>query len=329
MRALITGAAGFIGHHIVDHLLRETRWDLVLVDRLDTSGTLMRFQESEIFQESKHRCQFYWHDLKAPFSSQLIRRIVGLGGINYIFHIAAASHVDRSIEDPMAFVMDNVIGTVNMLELARNIEPQRFFYFSTDEVFGPAPVSVKYKEWDRYNSGNPYAASKAGAEEMCLAYHNTFKVPVVITHTMNVFGERQHPEKFIPNTLRKLMNGLLIQIHADPSCKIPGSRFYIHARNVAAALLFLMTRAKPGEKYNIVGEKEIDNLELVRMLSVYSDIPDYKYELINFHQARPGHDLRYALDGNLMDSIGWKLPVDFEDSLRWTIKWTLAHPQWM
>jgi dTDP-glucose 4,6-dehydratase len=201
-------------------------------------------------------------------------------------------------------------------------------YFSTDEVFGPAPEGVSYKEWDRYRSGNPYAASKAGGEELCLSFENTYKVPVAVTHTMNVIGERQHPEKFLPSTIRKVLTGDTVIIHANKDKTKAGSRFYIHARNVASAMLFLIDRAVPGEKYNIVGEKEVDNLALAQAIADNVG-RELKYEMVDFHSSRPGHDLRYALCGDLMKEMGWKIPMAFEESLKRTVAWTLAHKRWI
>ena len=200
--------------------------------------------------------------------------------------------------------------------------------FSTDEVFGPAPEGVKYKEWDRYNSTNPYSASKAGAEEMCLAFANTYKLPLVQTHCMNVFGERQHPEKFIPLCIQRVLSGEKITIHASPQGE-PGKRHYIHARNTSAAVLYLMQgKWEQREKYNIVGEKEVDNLQLAQLIAEYVGKP-LNYELLDFHSSRPGHDLRYALDGDKMQSIGWELPMNFESSLQSVVEWTLKNDRWL
>jgi dTDP-glucose 4,6-dehydratase len=204
----------------------------------------------------------------------------------------------------------------------------RFVYFSTDEVFGPAPDGVAYKEWDRYRSGNPYAASKAGGEEMALAYSNTYGLPVVVTHTMNVFGERQHPEKYIPSCIRKIRDGELITVHADRTRTRAGSRFYIHASNVAAALHFVMQEGRNGEKYNIVGEREVDNLTLAHMIAEIVGA-SAKTEMVDFHSSRPGHDLRYGLDGSRLKSMGYEHPMNFEESLRHTVNWSLAHPDWL
>ncbi len=325
-RVLLTGLAGFIGHHIGESILKNTDWEIVGMDRLDFSGSLHRLTEIEIWEKEKHRIQFVWHDLKAPVNELLAKKI---GHIDFVLHLAAGTHVDRSITNPMDFVMDNVVATCNLLDYARTLKNlEKFVYFSTDEVFGPAPKGVAYREWDRYNSGNPYSATKAGGEELCLAYHNTFKVPVFITHCMNVFGERQHAEKFIPLVIGAVEEGRKISIHSDAKKKNPGSRFYIHARNVAQAILFLLEKGTAGEKYNIVGEKELNNLELAQIIAKAVGKP-LNYELVDFHSSRPGHDLRYALDGSKLSEMGFEFPKTLEQSLKKTVQWYLAHPDWL
>ena len=326
MRVLVTGGAGFIGHHLIEHILKNTDWSVVSLDRLDTSGNLSRLSDLTIWPKEKHRVSIVHHDLKAELNTHTRNRI---GEIDIILHLAASSHVDRSIEDPMSFVMDNVVGTCNLLEYARSIDRlHTFLFFSTDEVFGPAPNGMCYREWDRYKSGNPYAATKAGAEELCVAYSNTYRLPVIITHTMNVFGERQAPEKYIPSTVRKVLKGETVIVHADATKQIPGSRFYIHARNVAAAVMFLLEKGSCGEKYNIVGDREIDNLDLAAIIAKLVGKP-LKSELVDFHSSRPGHDLRYALDGSRMTALGWKPAVDFSQSLSRTVEWYIKHPEWL
>src|SRR5262245_60201322 len=153
VRVLITGGAGFIGHHVCEHILRNTDWEIVSLDRLDTSGNLNRLADLPIWEREKKRVKIVHHDLRAA-----INGFVGsaIGRVEYILHLAAASHVDRSIRDPMSFVLDNVVGTCNILDFAIASGCWRFLYFSTDEVFGPAPPQIAYEEWDRYNSGNPY-----------------------------------------------------------------------------------------------------------------------------------------------------------------------------
>tara|TARA_B100000519_G_scaffold66497_1_gene56418 strand:- start:1541 stop:2314 length:774 start_codon:yes stop_codon:yes gene_type:complete len=255
--------------------------------------------------------------------------------------MAAGSHVDRSIEYPMEFVMDNVVGTVNVMDWARSLDGlEKMIYFSTDEVFGPAPKGVKYKEWDRYNSTNPYSASKAGAEELAVAYENTFKLPILISHTMNVFGERQHPEKYIPMCVRRVKNGETITVHSNSAKTEAGSRHYIHAKDVADAMLFLLnndvTKKKSNDsckvghniKFNIVGPEEIDNLSLAKMIAECQG-KEAITEMVDFHSARPGHDLRYALDGGLMKSMGWEPKLKFSERIQQVSDWYLSNDEWL
>lgn len=328
MRVLITGGAGFIGHHVVEHILKTTDDEIVLLDRLDISGNLHRLDEvlEELPATNRRRVRWVYHDFRAPIDINILHRI---GDVQLILHLGASTHVDRSIGDPLSFVYDNVVGTANVLEFLRHYQQQaQMVYFSTDEVFGPAQDGVAFKEWDRYNSGNPYAATKAGAEELCLAYANTYKLNIRVTHCMNVFGQRQHTEKFIPLVIQRILEGKKVFIHANKEKTRAGSRFYIHARNVADAVMFVVKNGSSGEKYNIVGSVEVDNLTLAKQISEIIGKPLY-YELVDFHSSRPGHDLRYALDGSRLRNMGWTPPIDFEDSLIKTVMWTLDHPQWL
>jgi dTDP-glucose 4,6-dehydratase len=338
-RVLLTGIDGFIGHHLAEAILKETDWEIVGMSRIDGASTLHRLTEMDEWLSGRDfhsRVDFVFHDLRAPINEYTRKRI---GKIDYILHLAASTHVDRSIECPMEFVQDNVVGTCNLLDFARTLDDLKLcIYFSTDEVFGPAPDGVQYKEWDRYHSGNPYSATKAAGEELTLAYANTYQLPAIISHTMNAFGERQHPEKFLPLCINKVLRGETIRIHSDRTCTKPGSRFYVHARNVASAVLFLMNHpdvlkgdpAVPSRsgKYNIVGEKEVSNLELAEFVAQVIGKP-LQYELVDFHSSRPGHDLRYALDGSKLREMGYEHPKTFEESLEKTIRWYLAHPEWL
>ena len=326
-RVLITGGSGFIGHHVIERiLLQDLSTEVVCLERLDLSSSLSRL--AEVIDKKRHvgRIKVVWHDLKSPINSFVAKEI---GDVDVILHLAAQSHVDRSIEDPISFVMDNVVGTANLLEFARTCKSLKWgLYFSTDEVFGPAPDDVKYKEWDRYNSGNPYSATKAGAEELVLAYHNTYGVPFSISHTMNVFGRRQHPEKFVPMTISNVLHDRTVTIHADSTKTISGSRFYIDAWDVADAVVFLYNNAVPGDKYNIVGEKELSNLQLAVIIANTLG-KDLNYEMVDFHSARPGHDLRYALDGKKMEGMGWKPNLKVEDRIKEVVEWSLENNRWL
>jgi len=334
---LITGGAGFIAHHTVDYLLKNTDFNIVTLDRLDYSGNLNRLHDvvKRHDKSERKRVRTVFHDLKAELNPQIISSI---GNVDYIAHLAAGSHVDRSIDYPMEFVLDNIVGTVNIMEYARKCDNlKKFIYFSTDEVFGPAPRNVKYKENDRYNSTNPYSASKAGAEELVVAYHNTYKLPAIISHTMNVFGERQHPEKYIPMCIRKARDGEPVTVHSDPSKTKAGSRHYIHAEDVADALWFLInydTDCLPRDfggakcqKFNIVGSEELDNLELAKFIAECQG-KELKYDMVDFHSQRPGHDLRYALDGDKMQAMGWT-PSLVRDRLEQTVNWSLENKEWL
>lgn len=321
-RILVTGGAGFYGSSFIRKVLNETDYEVVALCRPSYGGTYSRL--SDLLHMD--RLTVAWHDLRSPIHYLLESQI---GQFDYIFHIGASSHVDRSIERPEDFVLDNVLGTTHILQFARKqYKLKKFFYFSTDEVFGSAGKSEDFKEWDRYKSGNPYAATKAGGEEMALAFHNTYKVPVIITHTMNLFGAYQHPEKFIPKVIRSVLSGTLVTIHADPSKTYAGSRKYIHVDNVTSALMFLMDHGKSGEKYNIVGEQEVDNLQMAQMIAGYLGKP-LRYELVDFHGSRPGHDMRYSLDGTKLKDMGFEFVSTFGKSLNDTIDWYLEHKEWI
>jgi dTDP-glucose 4,6-dehydratase len=322
---LITGGAGFIAHHVIDHILKTTDWNVITLDRLDFSGNLNRLAE---VVPNTNRVRTVFHDLKAELNPQIVSTI---GDVDIVLHLAAGSHVDRSIEFPMEFVMDNVVGTGHILDYARKLPNlERFIYFSTDEVFGPAPNGVNYGEYDRYNSSNPYSASKAGGEELAVAFANTYKMPIYITHTMNVFGQRQHPEKYIPVCIKRTRDGEKITIHSDPTKTIPGSRYYIHASDVAEALLFILNLKEQsnGSKYNVVGKEEINNLQLAQLIA-NAQGKELIYELSDFHSARPGHDLRYALSGDLLRSLGWEPKVSLTERIGEVVQWTLANDRWL
>ena len=337
-KVLITGGAGFIAHHIIAHIIKNTDWDIVTLDRLDLSGNLNRLHEilDEFSTADKKRLKIVFHDLKAEINSQIKSE---LGEPDIILHLAAASHVDRSIIYPMEFVMDNVVGTVNLLDFARSLKKlEKFVYFSTDEIFGNAPEGVSYKEYDRYNSTNPYSASKASAEEFCVAYENTYKLPIVITHTMNVFGERQHPEKFIPMTIQRVRDSEKVFIHANKEKTKAGSRHYIHAQDVADGLMFILDLKNykhQGDfgnakcpKFNLVGPEEINNLDLAKKIAEVQN-RELIYELIDNHSSRPGHDLRYSLSPNLLKSLGWEPKIILSKRIEEVVNWSLKSKRWL
>jgi len=339
-KVLITGGAGFIAHHLIEHLIKNTNWEIISLDRLDYSGNLNRLDDimKQFSDKEKGRVKIVYHDLKADLNPWIVSDI---GNVDYILHLAAGSHVDRSIKYPLEFVLDNVVATCNILNFAKTINDikpiERLIYFSTDEVFGPAPNQINYKENDRYNSTNPYSATKAGGEELAVAFENTYSLPIYITHTMNVFGERQHPEKFIPMCIKKIRDGENVTIHSDKTKTIPGSRHYIHAIDVAEAILFLLkTKIKNDidwggakcPKFNIVGSEEFNNLELAKAIAD-SQNKNLKYKLVDFHSSRPGHDLRYALSGEKMKKLGWIPRIKIKDRINRVVEWSLKNPKWI
>lgn len=324
-RVLVTGAAGFYGSSFIRYLMRHTDWDVVALSRPSFGGTYERFNDVGFELGFMSRVKFLWHDLRSPISDLLAKQI---GAIDYIFHIGASSHVDRSIEDPVSFMMDNGVGTTHALDYARKNGVQKFFYFSTDEVFGSAAEGQDFKEWDRYKSGNPYAAAKAAGEEMVQAFDNTYGLFTVTTHTMNLFGPYQHPEKFIPKTIRHVLDQEVLPIHSNRDKTKAGSRKYIHVDNVSGALLYLVEHGEKGEKYNIVGEVELDNLSLAQMIADILGKP-LQYEMVDFHSSRPGHDLRYSLDGSKMKELGYSFVSNFDQSLQDTVQWYMNNRGWL
>jgi dTDP-glucose 4,6-dehydratase len=292
---IITGGCGFIGHHFVEHIYKSTNWNIIILDKLTyASMGFERLRDTNTLDDP--RVKVYCYDLVNDISIGL-RKEIG-DNINYIVHMAAETHVDNSIKEPEHFIKNNILSTTKLLEYARTLKSlEIFFYFSTDEVFGPALDDTLYKEWDRHRPTNPYSASKSAAEQICVAYENTYKIPLMIVNVMNAFGERQHVEKFIPLCIKKLLNDEKIYIHSYPDMKKSGTRFYIHGRNIADAVLFLIKNGEIGEKYNISGEKEVSNLEMAQFIAETIG-KELNYEMVNFHSLRPGHDLRYGLDGS-------------------------------
>ena len=326
VKIVLTGGCGFIGHHFAEYIHKNTDWDIIIFDKLTyASMGLNRLRNNKLFYSD--RVKIYTIDLCNDIAEG-IKKEIG-NDIDYIVHMAAETHVDNSIQEPTKIIQNNVNSTLFLLEWARTLPSLKiFFYFSTDEVFGPALGETLYKEWDRHRPTNPYSASKSAAENICIAYENTYKVPLMIVNVMNAFGERQHVEKFIPLCIKKIMNDEKIYIHSYPDKIQSGTRFYIHAQNIANAVLYLITNGKIGEKYNISGEKEVSNLDLAQTIARIMG-KELNYEMVDFHSSRPGHDLRYGLDGNKIYELGWNPKFNFEKSLEKTVKWTLQNLEWL
>jgi dTDP-glucose 4,6-dehydratase len=335
-RVLLTGASGFIGSHVLRHILVNTDWEVVCPVSFTHKGIQDRIRVAvDGIDEEYNRVKVYRTDLNAPVSPVMEAK---WGEINYVLNVAAESHVDRSIKDPANFILNNVALAVHLLDWARNHKSlEKFVQISTDEVYGPTlPNGSDHKEWvDLHLPSNPYAASKAAQEDIAFAYWRTFGVPVIITNTMNIIGETQDSEKFVPMIIKKVLNGETVTIHGDPKTGEVGSRYYMHARTKADALLYILGldapkfgEANKPERFNIVGHTEYSNLEIAQLIASFMN-KELKYEIVDFNTSRPGHDLRYGLAGEKLSAAGWKPPVEFENSLKHVVDWTLAHPEWM
>ena len=322
---------GFVGHHVLDHLLVNTDWEIIGVDSWNHKGIPERVLHSKHYQLNSERVKVVTHDLIAPFSKTTIKNI---GRVDYIINIASQSHVDRSIEDPVPFIQNNINLVLHMLEFAREVKPDLFIQFSTDEVYGPAPDKYLSKEWDSHIPSNPYSGSKAAQEDIAISYWRTYGIPLIITNTMNCFGERQDPEKFIPRIIKSVLYANEVTIHGQEGNI--SSRFYIHCRNAADGVLHIINNLPPvkypdankPDRYNIVGEKELNNLELAQLVAEITGKP-LKYRFVDWHNTRPGHDKRYALDGKKLRDLGWEPPIHLERALRKTIEWGLENPEWL
>lgn len=341
---LLTGAAGFVGHHTLSHLLKTTDWRFVATDSFRHQGLTSRLRA--VFEElpdARKRVKVVSHDLTVPIDSITAREF---GKVSYIINMASASHVDRSISEPRSFIENNVNLSLTMLEYARNTDSLKVFVqVGTDEVYGPARHGDFHKEWSTQLPSNPYSASKGAQEAISISYWRTYGIPIILTNTMNIIGERQDVEKFVPLTIARRLAGKKVPIHArklDLGWE-SGSRFYLHARNQADALLFLIKHHDPyiqsyatGEimppRYNVCGDQEVRNDQMALMISramgetlTLDEIVEY----VNVEGTRPGHDLRYALDGSKIKQLGWSAPVEFMDSLSRVVAWSIKNPQWL
>jgi dTDP-glucose 4,6-dehydratase len=334
-RIFLTGAGGFVGSHVLRHVLMNTDWEIIAPVTFKHQGKNDRIASAlEGNPEWQMRVTVVMMDLTAPIDHPTIDRI---GRVDEIWNIASNSHVDTSIMDPGAFIQNNVSLMTNLLDYARVAKPGMFLQMSTDEVYGPAPQGYNHVEWDTILPSNPYSASKAAQEAIAYSYWRTYNVPVVITNTMNIIGEMQDPEKFVPMTMKKLLSGERMTVHVSPTGEA-GSRFYLHARNLADAWMTISNNVVPAtynagfqrpDRYHIVGEREVKNDEMVSLIAEMLGV-EPSIQRVDFHSSRPGHDLRYALDGSkIAQDLGWTHPVPFEDSLRKTVEWTKEHPEWL
>ncbi len=327
---LITGGAGFIGSHVVRlFVTKYPQYQIVNLDKLTYAGNLANLRDVENFPNY----QFVRGDIvDGDFIQQLFRDHFFDG----VIHLAAESHVDRSISNPTEFVFTNVIGTVNLLNAARQSwkeqpEGKLFYHISTDEVYGSLGEEGIFTEVTRYDPHSPYSASKASSDHFVRAYHDTFGLPVVISNCSNNYGSYQFPEKLIPLFIHNIRNNKPLPVYG----KGENVRDWLWVEDHARAIDVIFHRGKQGETYNIGGRNEWKNIDLIRLMCRIMDDklgrePGTSEKLITFVKDRAGHDLRYAIDSSkLQRELGWAPSLQFEEGLEKTISWYLAGKEWL
>lgn len=332
-RFLVTGGAGFIGSAVVRRLIGTTPHEVLVVDKLTYAGNLdslapvsddprFRFVRADIVEQGTMRLLF------EEFSPDVV------------MHLAAESHVDRSIDGPGDFIQTNIVGTYSLLQAAlahwRSLPPARksgfrFHHISTDEVFGSLGAEGLFREDTPYQPKSPYSASKAGSDHLARAWHHTYGLPVVITNCSNNYGPYHFPEKLIPLAIIKALHGEAIPVYGTGA----NVRDWLHVEDHADALLLAAERGEIGESYNIGGRNERTNLEVVQAICRLLDelAPDAaigsRAKLISFVSDRPGHDARYAIDASKVErELGWRARYSFDDGLRQTVQWYLDNRTW-
>ena len=331
MRLLVTGGAGFIGSALVRHCLRETEYEVVNLDNLSYAANL----ENLDAVLPNPRYQFVKADIA---DAAALQRIFAAHDPDGIIHLAAESHVDRSIDGPSDFIQTNIVGTFELLNAARRhwekLAPQRksrfrFLHVSTDEVFGTLGDEGYFTETTSYRPNSPYSASKASSDMLVRAWHHTYGLPVVTTNCSNNYGPYQFPEKLIPTVILNGCEGKPIPVYGEGT----NIRDWLHVEDHVRALLTVFERGKIGDYYNIGGRNEMRNIDLVHQIC---DVLDEKTpgkarcrDLIQFVKDRPGHDQRYAIDAAKIErDLGWVPLMRGAEGMRQTVEWYLANRQW-
>ncbi len=329
-KVLLTGADGFIGSHILEHLLSHTDWHLVCPCSWRRQGDPRRIREV-VAGHDPRRAHIFTHDLRAPFSAGDIRE---MGEIEHIVNCASASHVTTSIAEPASFIRNNVDLAITMMELARILKPRKVVQISTDEVYGAAGEGQSFSEWSATCPSNPYSASKAAQEAIAMSYWRTYDIPLTITNTVNNFGERQDPEKFVAKVIRHVHRREEIPIHAYGG--VPCKRFYLYARNHADAVMHILQRVDNvpctghnlPNRFNVSSRDEYDNLEMAKLVAGLMGM-SLLYRIEDAHIERKGHDGRYALSVEKLEGTGWTAPYGFLESMERYVKWTLENRRWL
>lgn len=331
---LISGGAGFIGSNLLRHLLQKyPSYNIICIDKLTYAGNTANLED--LFSYAN------FHFLQADICDfEKICSIFELYKIDSVIHLAAESHVDRSIEDPFIFARTNVLGTLSLLQASlqawktEGFEGKIFYHISTDEVYGALPLDApeeKFRESDKYDPSSPYSASKASSDHFVRAFHRTYGLPVIVSNCSNNYGPYQYPEKLIPLCISRIVNREKIPVYGRGE----NVRDWLYVEDHAEAIDLIFHTGKVGETYNIGGSNELSNIDLVKKLISVCDSLLGRPEgedlaLISFVQDRPGHDLRYAIDSSkLQKELGWRPQIGFEQGLEKTVRWYLEHKNWL
>lgn len=340
MRILLTGISGFIGATVAGHILKTTDWSIVGIESWHTgnkaNGHRLKSVINTLTDEQKSRLELIEWNLTHPFTPSITEEIKSKQ-IDCIVNMASDSHVTRSISQPGKCWQNNCALIYNMLELSRAILPKKFVQISTDEVYGDAGWDGEgHPEWDTILPSNPYSASKAAQEALAIAYWRTYDLPLILTNTMNVIGEYQDPEKFLPKVVDKITTGKTIQIHSD-SCDRIASRVWLDVLNMADALIYICKqitpelcrthRARP-VRMHIVGDTELNVLEFAKRVAQKLDKP-LLHELVRGDAVRPGYDRRYALKDTKLKPSGFQFQYSFDQTLTRIIDWVKRNPNWI
>lgn len=330
MKIIITGGAGFIGSHVVRRFVRNyATYQIINLDKLTYAGNLANLKDIE--NEANYRF------IKGDINDALfIDKLFAEERPDAIIHLAAESHVDRSINSPLEFVMTNIVGTVNLLNAARKFwtgeqQHNRFYHVSTDEVYGALGENGMFTEDTKYDPHSPYSASKAGSDHFVRAYHDTYGLNTVISNCSNNYGSHHFPEKLIPLAIHNIRNNKPVPVYG----KGENVRDWLWVEDHARAIDIIFHQAKAGDTYNIGGHNEWKNIDLIRLLCAIMDRKLNRPEgssakLITFVKDRAGHDLRYAIDsGKLQKELDWVPSLQFEEGLEKTVDWYLTNEEWL
>ena len=321
MKILVTGGAGFIGSNFIHYMLEKyPDYYITNLDLLTYCGNLENLKNLE----NNDNYQFVKGDIA---DKKLVDKIVSENNINYIINFAAESHVDRSIEDPKIFLETNIIGTQNLLEIAKKYyekgQIKKYLQISTDEVYGSLGEDGYFKETTNLSPNSPYSASKAGADLITRAYNETFNLPINITRCSNNYGPYQFPEKLIPLMINNALNNKKLPVYGDGK----NIRDWLHVYDHCTAIDLVLHKGKIGEVYNIGGNNEKENIEIVKLILNYLKKTE---DSIEFVEDRLGHDRRYAIDSRkIQNELGWKPKYTFEVGIKETIDWYLSNEKWL